>query len=391
MVRWDDGNNREELSAMWSRIFHDTLPYISFYFDEVYGKNEVLLEECEEGRRGMLHLNPYTLQMGQDLMNAHYIVGVSTEEDYRRQGVMRTLLLEAFRSMRENGEAFTYLMPADENYYLPFSFRFGMKQYCQEIDPGNLNIEDKGYAFYRPAQVALEEFASAENEFKKNHYSISTEVSPAYLERMEKEVRSEFGLFFYCKKEDQPMGRFVAYAEDDFISISQMVCYGEDRLEFIQQILRFLDDRYHFRNYKFTYPEDWAQNLLENGQFDQIRILTTKEQKVIMFRILRLEDMGRWIGSKKASHCVLKVEDKDIEEQSGIYEFTADEDHMQIKRLDSYDGELDGTIDIASLTSRIFGSLEEEGENVPESFDQAAAEFWTELVPLAPIEIPEIV
>ena len=62
------------------------------------------------------------------------IVGVATDEEYRRQGVMRELLVKTFQELRSRGELFTYLMPADENYYLPFDFRFGMAQVEQELE-----------------------------------------------------------------------------------------------------------------------------------------------------------------------------------------------------------------------------------------------------------------
>ena len=84
--------------------------------------------------KGMLHLNPYTLHVKGQPAEAKYIVGVATDEEYRRQGVMRELLVKTFQELRSRGELFTYLMPADENYYLPFDFRFGMAQVEQELE-----------------------------------------------------------------------------------------------------------------------------------------------------------------------------------------------------------------------------------------------------------------
>ena len=95
MISLEKGLRKEEVYAMWQRNFHDPVPYADFYFDEVYGKNEILLnlqEEDETVMRGMLHLNPYTLLLKGDSVNAHFIVGVATDEEYRRQGVMRELL-----------------------------------------------------------------------------------------------------------------------------------------------------------------------------------------------------------------------------------------------------------------------------------------------------------
>lgn len=138
MIVWDDGTKKQRVYEMWEDNFHDPVSYANFYFNEVYGKNEVLLNEemsaDENIVKGMLHLNPYTLHVKGQQAEAKYIVGVATDEEYRRQGVMRELLVKTFQELRSRGELFTYLMPADENYYLPFDFRFGMAQVEQELE-----------------------------------------------------------------------------------------------------------------------------------------------------------------------------------------------------------------------------------------------------------------
>lgn len=138
MIVWDDGTKKQRVYEMWEDNFHDPVSYANFYFNEVYGKNEVLLNEemsaDENIVKGMLHLNPYTLHVKGQPAEAKYIVGVATDEEYRRQGVMRELLVKTFQELRSRGELFTYLMPADENYYLPFDFRFGMAQVEQELE-----------------------------------------------------------------------------------------------------------------------------------------------------------------------------------------------------------------------------------------------------------------
>ena len=138
MIVWDNGTKKQRVYEIWEDNFHDPVSYANFYFNEVYGKNEVLLNEemsaDENLVKGMLHLNPYTLHVKGQPAEAKYIVGVATDEEYRRQGVMRELLVKTFQELRSRGELFTYLMPADENYYLPFDFRFGMAQVEQELE-----------------------------------------------------------------------------------------------------------------------------------------------------------------------------------------------------------------------------------------------------------------
>ena len=88
MIVWDDGTKKQRIYEMWQDNFHDPVSYADFYFKEVYGKNEVLINQEEDVAKGMLHLNPYLLHVNEQPVRAKYIVGVATDKEYRRQGVM---------------------------------------------------------------------------------------------------------------------------------------------------------------------------------------------------------------------------------------------------------------------------------------------------------------
>ena len=82
MIVWDNGTKKQRVYEIWEDNFHDPVSYANFYFNEVYGKNEVLLNEemsaDENLVKGMLHLNPYTLHVKGQPAEAKYIVGVAT-------------------------------------------------------------------------------------------------------------------------------------------------------------------------------------------------------------------------------------------------------------------------------------------------------------------------
>lgn len=112
-------SEEQHLRSLWRNCFGDPKHYEDFYFDKVYAKNRVYAMSD----KGMVHLNFYRCKvMGKEL-ELPYIVGVSTDERYRRQGVMRSLLKKAMNDMYEEGIPFTYLMPANVAYYEPFGFQ----------------------------------------------------------------------------------------------------------------------------------------------------------------------------------------------------------------------------------------------------------------------------
>ena len=59
MIVWDNGTKKQRVYEIWEDNFHDPVSYANFYFNEVYGKNEVLLNEemsaDENLVKGMLH------------------------------------------------------------------------------------------------------------------------------------------------------------------------------------------------------------------------------------------------------------------------------------------------------------------------------------------------
>ena len=283
MIVWDNGTKKQRVYEIWEDNFHDPVSYANFYFNEVYGKNEVLLNEemsaDENLVKGMLHLNPYTLHVKGQPAEAKYIVGVATDEEYRRQGVMREL--------RSRGEWFTYLMPADENYYLPFDFRFGMAQVEQELEylpelrketekqakdiiekdskdsidakqesvaknkevllkkeeveqesqpeecpikedilGDNKNKRESSFEKYtfktELSDAELETLVAQENVIKDTLFDIFTEISVPYIRRMEKEVESDYGQVLYVFDRESYVGR--AAVGQLFCSFAGVLC-----------------------------------------------------------------------------------------------------------------------------------------------------------------------
>ena len=121
MIVWDDGTKKQRIYEMWQDNFHDPVSYADFYFKEVYGKNEVLINQEEDVAKGMLHLNPYLLHVHEQPVRAKYIVGYALTRKPQKTGDEGLFNRKFF--ITRQGECFTYLMPGRWNYYLPFDFR----------------------------------------------------------------------------------------------------------------------------------------------------------------------------------------------------------------------------------------------------------------------------
>ena len=370
MISLEKGQKKDEIFAMWQRNFHDPVPYAKFYFDEVYGKNEILINEQDgDCIKGMLHLNPYGLRMEGETVAAHYIVGVATDEEYRRQGVMRELLEDTFSRLRERGEFLTYLMPADENYYLPFDFRFGSCQIEQEIECFSAVMTpetQENWEFVSLAKENLSELSLTENQKKDDIFAIHTEITPEYLIRLEKETNSDFGKLLLVYHNGMYAGRFVVGAENDYMVVSQIFCKDDDSRElFLYQILKYCEESYHYGKYQLILDESWKDNLKKAGNYCGVRVLPLRSRPIIMFRILNLEQMGKYLISKGEEHGFLKITDSYVKEQEGIYEWTLSKEGCVVQKMTDQDIETDcGEISVGDLTAFLFGDKKGEGLNL---------------------------
>lgn len=114
---------KEECRALWKSCFEDSEAYMDYYFKEKCKDNEILVDTENNHVVSMVHLNPYELMWQGKKIKSYYIVGVATEEVFRKQGRMRKLLEQAFSEMRQERIPFTFLMPANKRIYEPFTFQ----------------------------------------------------------------------------------------------------------------------------------------------------------------------------------------------------------------------------------------------------------------------------
>ena len=415
MIVWEDGTRKQRVYDMWQDNFHDPVSYADFYFEEVYGKNEILLNQTEEETvKGMLHLNPYILQVKGQPVEAKYIVGVATDEEYRRQGVMRELLVKTFQTLRDREELFTYLMPADENYYLPFDFRFGMAQIEQELEylPEEYNLERKSetveecmtgpksrdtvcqeisqeneieYIFKTEiSDEQLEQIVSQENEIKDKVFDIHTEITVPYIRRMEKEVESDYGQVLYVFDGESYVGRVAVGAEDSYFVLSQVFCAEDSKREaFLEETILYCEKKYHYNRYQLILDPSWKDVTTKIGLKGSFRYMPAKRVKKIMFRLLNIEGISKFLKSKADNlEADIYIEDNYLKEQSGIYHFQIAKGNVSIVKKNISKEDNMQSISVATLTEYLFGG-EEQGIEENNTLTIEVKELLKNICPLS--------
>ena len=113
---------QERTKPLYREVFpEDTEAFVDFYYRE---RPKRILAMEEDGEIiAMLHLNPFLLSFFGKEIKASYIYAVATKKEKRRQGIMGELLRYSFTLLKEEGEAFCFLIPVAESIYSPYGFR----------------------------------------------------------------------------------------------------------------------------------------------------------------------------------------------------------------------------------------------------------------------------
>lgn len=189
MIRYLNQEEKKRAIPLWNEAFpEDAEPFLDYYFTEKTKDNRILVCEKEGEIVSMLHRNPYSIFMRGDVKTCDYIVAVATKVSERHKGHMRSLLLNMLRDMQEERMPFTFLMPARESLYTPYDFRFIFDQprWVLRYNKDIKKVPCPGGALY-------EELAEWQNAWLKRQYDVFAVRDAAYLERMEKELKSENG------------------------------------------------------------------------------------------------------------------------------------------------------------------------------------------------------
>lgn len=238
------------IRRLWRSCFQDPIEYEDFYFKNVYEKNTVYIlkekentvfrqnfeKEKSDNLLGMLHLNPYSCRVEGKEQLLHYIVGVATAKEIRRQGVMRNILCKALGDMYKAGEAFTYLMPADERYYSSFGFvsvssKDAWTVLIGEELPLHHYAEDIIYVRYQE----LEDYFGEDTEvlfsyidrFLAANYSGFATHNREYFELLSLEKECENGEVVFCFEQavgsENLLGFFAYGREEEKVFVEQNI------------------------------------------------------------------------------------------------------------------------------------------------------------------------
>ena len=367
---------------LYERIFNeDTQAFTDYYYQYKATENQIyVVEQSESGDIiSMLHLNPYQVRLGSSVYKVHYIVAVATREGYRHQGLMRTLLVNTLKDMYNEGEPFTFLMPAAEEIYLPFDFRFIYNQNQMDLFPEEYRGEPE-LEFYCAWTEDVMDLVRFADKTLPEQYGVYAVHSEEYFYKQLFEQECQGGSIVIILEQGQVKGYFLT-AEESTPEIREAVIakgYETQLFPIIGKCFRGCE-KVKLKGFPVT---------LESK--------STRQVPVIMARIVHLEHFMECLTAKEPVELRLHISDSLIKENTGDYVFRADWQGAKLCRLEKdmeFDlaaaqmNEQDVRITIAQLAELAFGYRTPEQMNLPLRFTRE----WKKINLFQTVFINEIV
>lgn len=321
----------QQVRKMWRDCFGDTLAYEDFYFENVYPTNAVWMHILEEEKLcGMLHLNPYNCMIQEKEYLLHYIVGVATQKEMRRNGIMRNLLCDAIFGMYENKEPFTYLMPANVVYYETLDFVSIAKEEREKIVRADLasceTRSDYIYVSYlelrREWKENIDDVLRWINQQLEIYYTGYAVHDLSYMERLSKEKESEGGNVIFCFEKEMDIahlrGYFAYGIEEKVAYIEQSVWTKDWHAEWISCFERYLCTRKEVRE-----CVDSFENV--KGYPYMMRVLHVPTFIQCFSRCFEV------LANKKVR---IYIEDSLLIQNTGVYEISNGTNGIQVSKIE---------------------------------------------------------
>lgn len=358
---------KSEFTSLWKNCFGDSEEYMAFYFHWKTKDNQVLFLYQKE-LIAMLHLNPYQIRLRNQEILLHYIVGVATKQRYRKQGCMRKLLEAAFHLLSK--EPFVYLMPAKEEIYLPFGFRFiyETEQWQGKLPQGeilfaqsDIIIKNWDKSHERETQLLID-FTSAQLEKEKEIYAKRT---VSYYERLQAEMQSEKGDICLLLTNQQIICGYFCYVQaQETIEIIECILDKKKTRMILAAMFSFIQKKKTgVKQIRFS-QSDW----LEESVCDTFGFQKQKRQ-VLMGRILHFQKFIQPFYTEKPLTLVLSIKDSILKQNEKTWRLQFDTTGcvaVETKEPTNWE------IDIADLTSILFSKRTKTGavEQKPELWNQ---------------------
>lgn len=371
-----DKNAVEELWAYSFEPRGDA--FFEFYFKECYVPQDTLLAwdkvktpvieneqlHFKETNKiiGNMHLRRYQWvdRFNHRAHNLRYIVGVSTDPDYRSGGVGKKMLTAALEHLDRQNEALTILMPSKAGFYQPHGWALYCHQFVRKMSLDNLRPLINKNLIMRQIK-SLDEWiilAQIYDQYTQNKHGYTLRSKTKWQELIKGLWAEGVNIVVVYSTTEKPLGYMFYKLGSPEIFVSEMI-YLERKAQ--KALLGYL---YQHRSQGESVR--WNEWLGDKGY---IFYPDGKEGNSIMpFMMLRIINVCRLFTDLKIAASkllklnknalIIEIKDPLIDSNNGFYRLEADVNECIIaKKLDTRTEMQFLSMDISTLALLVAGSI----------------------------------
>ncbi len=327
-------NQNKDTRQLWEEIFDgDSQQFVEYYYENIANRNTIIAARKNKQMIGMVHLNPYQIHLGRAIVPAHYIVGVCVKEEYRKQGIMKTMMKNAIQSLNELREPIAFIAQSKEGLYEQFGFVtaynqknslfsydrkyiFDAEAIENHSDTENDNTENTNYEnVYCKELVDLDAKNEELNNLAKfaegllsDKYTTFACREYEYYVPVIKQFRAENGQMVMICEHQFIIGCFL-YSEYDMIEIVDAIWQPEDTDKCMNAIMGYFEGKN--KVIKFV-----ASDCVKSEY-----LVKEVNRPYTMLRIINLDMFVRYIKADNEVKLIMKITDDFVEENNGVFEF----------------------------------------------------------------------
>ncbi len=197
------------LRNLWHKVFGDEYGYIDLFFDSIYFKSKVFAYPVNGKIVSAFYLLDCKIRFENVLYDGYYLYAAATDPDYRKKGLMGSLISEGQAFAEKEGKDFISLVPGNAalyDYYAKFGFQTSMYKCLNEYERKESNVSVSEPAFL--------------DEYLRQRFSLT---SNAFLWEKD-ELRYVFDCFGYYDIFPRKNETCFFIAEKNDAEIKELLC-----------------------------------------------------------------------------------------------------------------------------------------------------------------------
>ncbi len=295
--------------------------------------------------------NPMTQNVRGKIFRMGGVEAVATQPEYRKQGIIKQLMINILYHAKESGEVFSTLFPFKESFYAKFGYISFPQSKVATINLRNLasvtNMNLDGTVKHYNLETVFDQYYNFTVEMQnqihgmsiksKEATSFSNIIKPSYVAFAYTDNKITGCLVYTTRGHSQPLDVQYMYYENANAKYLLLQFLARHIDQFTEVNLPILPGEV---------PELWLNDL-------SLKISTRTWSSMGMGRIIDVESLkGMFTGSGSIT---VKITDQYCPWNEGLYSFISTNDRLNVvKHSNSYD-QSDCTITIEGLSALIYG------------------------------------